>query len=439
MKYDIIVIGAGPAGYVAAIRAGQLGLKTAIVEKKHLGGMCLNWGCIPTKAIIESARFYKQIHDAENFGIDGIEANSVIFNWEKVKNRALSITKKLTLNIDCLLKKNGVHVILGEAKIATPFSVTVENRMIETNHILIATGSKPQNIDVKINYGSLLQVEDLFTLNEIPSKIIVYGKGGVALEMAQFFNMIGKEVTVISPDKNVLPAIDAYLIENILHKVIKDGINIVYGNLQEEINKFESENLPNDFLVLNCSERKAIIPEANIALDFEKGFIKTNENFETNYSSIFAVGDVNGISYLAHVASAQGLWVVNHIKGVKEDFNSKNFPYNFYTTPEIAQIGSTEQQLIEMNIEYKINEFPFSANAKAMIDGDTEGRIRILSEKKYGKVLGIQIISANATDMIAEASAFMQVEATVYDVAKTIHAHPTVSEIFMDAGFLAIE
>ena len=444
MEYDLIIIGAGPAGYVAAIRAGQVGLKTALIEKQHIGGMCLNWGCIPSKAILEIAKYYNELKNASQYGIDGIDENNISFNWEKTKKRALGIVKKLTGRVDYLLTKNGIDVIIGEANITSNNSVSVSNRNIEAENIIIATGSYPGNIEGNIEGLKVVSLDKLFELKEIPDNIVIVGHGAVTVEMAQFFRLIDKNVSIIATNENLLPKIDNYLSDYILKKVLSDGIKIIKSNAIDtgigngDI-KIGDNSIKCDML-LNCSWRKATIPHSNIEIEkTESGYINTNEYLQTNHPNIYAVGEVNGKSSLAHVASAQGLYVVNNIKGVKGSINLKNYPINIYTYPEIAQIGSTEQDLVDSKIDYKISEFPLSANGKALIEGKEEGFIRMISEKKYGEVLGVQIIAHDATDLISEAAAFMSVEASIYDIAKTIHAHPTVSEVFMEAGFEAID
>ena len=444
MEYDLIIIGAGPAGYVAAIRAGQVGLKTALIEKQLVGGMCLNWGCIPSKAILESAKYYNEIKNASQFGIDGINEKNISFNWEKVKKRTTDIVSKLKGRVEFLLKKNGVDVIFGEAKITSVNSVSVSNRNIEAENIIIATGSYPGSIEGNVEGLKVVGLEKLFELKEIPDNIVIVGHGAVTIEMAQFFRLIDKNVTIIATNDDLLPKIDNYLSDYILKKVLSDGIKIVKSNLidtsisDREI-KIGGNTIKCDML-LNCSWRNAIIPHSDIEIEkTESGYINTNEFLQTNHPNVYAIGEVNGKSFLAHVASAQGLYVVNNIKGVKGSINLKNYPINIYTYPEIAQIGSTEQDLIDSKIDYKVSEFPLSANGKALIEGKEEGFIRMISEKKYGEVLGVQIIAHDATDLISEAAAFMSVEASIYDIAKTIHAHPTVSEVFMEAGFEAID
>jgi len=443
MKYDVVIVGAGPAGYVAAIRAGQLGLKTALIEKNKLGGMCLNWGCIPSKAIIESGKMFQRAKNAELFGVDGIDKNKLSFNWEKAKNRASKIVKKLGFGVEHLLKKNGVEIIIGEALIHDSKNISVQNRMIECEHIIVATGSYPKKIENNFSDKTIVQVENLLSLEQLPQNIVVYGKGPVAIEMVEFFHMIDKNVSLICPDKNLIPGADLFFTKYIINLFHSWNIPIVYAEVQENYKdgfiSVEGTNIKCDILI-NCSERIAVLPKADFPIELnERNFIQTNENLKTNHKEIYAIGDVNGRAYLAHVASAQGIFVINKIKGIKSSFNIQNYPLNIYTYPEMAQIGKTEQDLIDIKKEYKLSEFPLSSNGKALIENNTDGLIRILSDKKYGQVLGVQIIAEHATDMIAEAAAYMQIEGTVYDVAQTIHAHPTVSEIFMEAGFNAID
>ncbi|MDD4970012.1 MAG: dihydrolipoyl dehydrogenase [Paludibacter sp.] len=443
MEYDVVIIGAGPAGYVAAIRAGQVGLKTAIVEKMYMGGMSLNWGCIPTKALLESAKVYTRIKGAEEFGVDGIDLQSLSFNWNNAKARSNRITRKLSAGVNSLLKKNGVEIITGTARIGTDHSIYVDDQKIVARNIIIATGSKPKAMDTKLANAPIVEMEKLFALESIPENIVVTGNHVSAVEMAQFFKLIGKKVTLIANSDYFLVGLDDYLITTITKKLKSEDIDLIlnvypdkYENGEIHVGGFK---IKCDLLV-NVNSRKAILPESEIPLELtERGFIKTSETFETNIKGVFAIGDVSGKSFVAHVASAQGIYIINTIKGVKASFDSTTYPINMYTVPEIAQIGMTEQYINETGIDYKVSEFPLSVNGKAMIEGNTEGFLRMLSDKKYGQILGIQIVAANATDMIAEAGAFMNVEATVYDVAKTIHAHPTVSEIYSEAGFEAFD
>ncbi len=444
--YDLIIIGSGPAGYVAAIRAGQMGLKTAIIEKNVIGGMCLNWGCIPSKAIMESAKLFSKIgKESVRFGIEGIDKKALSFNWNKAIKRSDGIVKRLTTGVGFLLKKNGVEIVEGEAKIDSSTTVLVNNRLLEAKNILIATGSKSPKIISNDNI--VVEPKETFQNRELPTNIVVVGGTPVAIELAQAFHLIGKKVSIVVPAEELMPFADQYIINHILARLKKDRIKIYYdqaipstdGQYSDGKLILGDEEIDCD-IIFNAQRRKAILPESAIDIDLDKdGYIQVDENCETNVKGIFAVGDVNGLSYYAHIGSAQGMHVVNYIQGIKQKLDLKKYPLNMYTVPEAAQIGLTEKEIKEQELDYKISEFPMSANGKALTEGNTEGFVRILSENKYGEVLGVQIIAPNATDMIAEAAAYMEMEATIYDVAQTVHAHPTVSEVFMEAGFEAVD
>ncbi|MDD4150274.1 MAG: FAD-dependent oxidoreductase [Bacteroidales bacterium] len=425
MNYDVIIIGAGPAGYVSAIRAGQLGLKTLIIEKEKVGGMCLTWGCIPTKSLIESAKLFKKAGDLKRYGIDGVDKKQLSFNWSNAVRKALAVSSKLAMGVEFLLKKNGVETIEGVAVINSENSVTVNNRNITAKNIIIATGSYPAKGE-----DDEIGIRELYKLETLPEKIVFIGHGAVTVEMAQMTALVGAEVYIYTSEEQLIPGLDEYINDYIKKIIKKDKIKIIS----------DPSEIPDGAVKVNTRLRKAILPESKIEIKLtERGYIETNEKLVSSVPSIYAIGDVTGKSFYAHAASAHGLFVVNSIKGVDAVLDIKKYPINVYTYPEIAQLGMTEKNLKEEGFEYKVSSFPLSANGKALISGDTEGEVRLLSEPIYGEVMGVQIIAENATDMIGEASAYMSMEATIYDVASTVHAHPTVSEIFMEAGFEAVD
>ncbi len=442
MKYDVIIIGSGPAGYVAAIRAGQIGLKTAIIEKDYIGGMCLNWGCIPTKTIIESAKTYDSLKRISEFGIEGIDAKSITLNWQKVKKRSERIVRRLTKGVEYLLKKNGVEIIKGTAVIQSENSVIVEKLLLETENIIIATGSKPKQLNNTIPTKSITSMSDFLKMDKLPNNPVIVGCNPHAVELAQFFNLIDHKVILLASRSTLIPDADQYLSDFLLKAFKKDKIEVVFDvkikSYKNDLLKTDKGEFKTD-CIINANDRQAILPDYKIDLTLDANFIKVNGLLQTNYESVFAVGDVNGTSKFAHTASAQGLHAVNVISGIKNKFDNSKFPINIYTSPEMAQIGMTEKQIKGEGYDYKVSEFPLSANGKAMIEGQRDGLIRLLSDKKYGEVLGVQIIANNATDLIAEAGVLMQLEGTVFDVANTIHAHPTISEIYMESGFDAFE
>ncbi len=433
MKYDLIIIGSGPAGYVAAIRAGQTGLKTLVIDKKYVGGMCLNWGCIPSKTLLESAKLYHKItQQAQDFGIDGIKPEELSFNWLQAVKRSNAVVAKLTRGIEFLWKKNAVEYLQAEAKIVSEHSVQAGNETYEAEHILIATGSRPapQNL-----FPQAIEIEGLYQLDKLPDKPVLYGRGAIIAELAQFFSLTGRQVAILQSDSPLIPGLDSYLESFIIRKLKKEKIQmfqteettITPTSIQQGDRHFDYD------AVFNCSLRKAVMPLMEIELEQKDGYLVTDEDHRTSVPNIFAAGDVNGKSYLAHVASAQALRVIDAINGVASEI-TPYYPINIYTEPEIAQIGITEQQLKDLGQEYLAQEFNFNANGKALAEGNAEGFIRLLYEPKYHQVLGVQIAGVNATDLIAEAAVLMQLEGTVYDLANTVHAHPTVAEVFFDAA-----
>ncbi len=433
MEYDLIIIGAGPAGYVAAIRAGQAGLKTVVIEKKNVGGMCLNWGCIPSKAMLESAKYFFRLSQASDFGVDGIDMKALSFNWEKGVKRSERIVRKLTKGVEYLLKKNNVEVINGTASIEGNDTVVVENRNLKTKNIIIATGSYPKQMPFRVSENKIINLESFFSMKEIPQKLLVVGEGPVAVEVSQLLALIGRDVTLVRTAEKFFPALDDYLNNYITRRFETMKIRIIEGTAgYDSINTDDYEG------IVNCMPRKGIKPAGALKPEASDSFYVTDDNFMTSIKGVYAVGDVSGRSIYAHAASAQALAAVNHILGITETMETDRVPLTIYTDPELAQIGKTEQQLVAEGSEYKVNEFPLSANGKALTEGQSEGILRIISEPKYGEVLGVQIISHNATDLISEASAYMAVESTVYDVARTMHAHPTISEVFLEAGSDAV-
>jgi dihydrolipoamide dehydrogenase len=433
MDYDLIIIGAGPAGYVAAIRAGQAGLKTAIIEKKNVGGMCLNWGCIPSKAMLESAKYFSRLSMASDFGVEGLDPKKLSFSWEKGVKRSERIVRRLTKGVEFLLKKNNVEIIAGTASLEGEGTVVVDNRNLSAKNIIIATGSYPRPLPFKVHEKKILNLENLFSMKEIPRKLLVVGEGPVAAEVSQLLALIGRDVTLVKTADKVFPALDDYLNTYITRRLETMKIKVIEGS-----QGFDSVNVGDYEGIVNCMLRKGIRPTGSLKPDTSDSFYVTDEHFMTSVKGVYAVGDVNGRSIYAHAASAQALAAVNHILGITETMETERVPLTIYTDPEIAQIGRTEQQLTAEGVEYKVNEFPLSANGKALTEGNPEGILRIISEPKYGEVLGVQIISHNATDMISEAAAYMAVESTVFDVARTMHAHPTISEVFLEAGSDAV-
>lgn len=439
--FDLIIIGGGPAGYVAAIRAGQLGMKVAVVEKNKLGGMCLNWGCMPSKTFIETAKLFDRLSKAASFGIDGIDKKALGINWKKTVARKDRIVTRLVKGVEFLMKKNNVQVITGLAKIVGDNKVVVEDSEYETKKILISTGSRPERKHYpNLPDEKLVEIDDFFSRDEIPDSFLIDGGRINACEIAHMLRMSGKKVTMVTNEDGLVPFLDKSLREFIIDKFKKNKINVITN---AEITKdgvdgvFVGEEFIECAYVINARHRNPVLPEMEgLELELEDGHLRVNEFMQTSSPNIYAAGDCAG-QYFAQIASAMGSAAVNHMNDIKEPLDFGKIPINMYTDPEIASVGMTEDELIEKGIEYKVGNFPLSVNGKAMIEGQTEGFVKILTETKYGEVMGVHIVAAQATDMIAEAVMAIKLESTIEDVARVVHAHPTISETFMEASFIA--
>ena len=446
-KYDIGIIGGGPGGYVAAIRAAQLGAKVCVIERdKALGGTCLNRGCIPTKAILHSAKMYRQIIDAEDFGIN---TSGVSLNYEKVINRKDQIVSRLTKGIDFLFKSNGIEIIKGKAEILSPGVIGITDNSqqfkIETGNIIIATGSEPMKLaDVAVD-GEIIQTsEELLCCNRLPKKIVIVGSGYVGCEFADVLSSFGVEVTLVEMMDHILPNEDVEIARKLESILKKRGVEIF---TQTRVNKVEK----NDSLIMvSLSEHKtlevdraliAVGRESNISmigleknqLKLDKGRILVNKYMQTNIPHIYAVGDVTPGNMLAHLASKEGIVAVEHIMGMNSEIDYNIIPFCVYTDPQVAGVGLTEEKAKETH-EIKIGRFPLMANGKAMCIGETEGFIKIIADKDTDEVLGVRMICAHATELIAECALAMKTECSYKDIAETIHAHPTLSESVMEAA-----
>ncbi len=441
--FDLIIIGGGPAGYVGAIRAGQLGMNVAVVEKSKMGGMCLNWGCIPSKAFIESAKLFDKITKAAQFGVDGIDKKALSFNWKKAGQRKDRIVTRLVKGVEFLMKKNNVQVINGEAKILDAEHVQVGDTKYNADKLMICTGSRPIRAEYNgVDQNKIKEIDEFFDMKEMPENILIDGGRINACELAFMLRKTGREVSMVTEQETLIPFLDGSLREFVTDKIKKSGIKVYY---KSEITKDAKDGvyIGDDFvkcdLILNAKRRHAVLPEMeNLELDKDGTFLKVDEFMRTSVKNIYAAGDVTK-QFFAQVASAQAVCAVNHMNDIKQTLNYNKLPVNIYTDPEIAYVGLTEEQLKEKNIEYKVGKFPLSVNGKAMIEGNTDGFVKVLSETRYGEVVGVHIVAANATDMIAEAVMAMELESTVDDVARVVHAHPTISETFMEAGFIAAD
>lgn len=452
MSFDVIVIGSGPGGYVAAIRASQLGLKTAIVEKAELGGICLNWGCIPTKALLKSANVFDYINHAADYGIK-IDGKAGV-DFEGMVKRSRGVADGMSKGIQFLMKKNKIEVIAGNAKIKAGKKVDVtdsEGKVTEysANSIIISTGARSRALPNLPQDGKkIIGYREAMTLPKQPKSIVVVGSGAIGVEFAYFYNSIGTEVTVVEFLPNIVPNEDEDVSKELQKSFKKAGINVMTNSAVEsvdtsgklckvKIKTAKGEEVVEAEVVLSAVGIQSNIE--NIGLEevgivTDKGKIVTDEYYNTNMPGYYAIGDVTTGPALAHVASAEGITCVEKIAGMEvEPIDYGNIPGCTYCSPEISSVGLTEKAAKEAGYELKVGKFPFSASGKASAAGHKEGFVKVIYDAKYGELLGAHMIGSNVTEMIAELVAARKLETTGHELLKTVHPHPTLSEAVMEA------
>ena len=456
MNYDIIVIGSGPGGYVTAIRAAQLGFKTAIIEKENLGGICLNWGCIPTKALLKSAHVFNYLKHAEDYGLNKVENPG--FDFTKVIQRSRGVASKMSSGIAFLMRKNKVDVIMGTATVKAGKKVTVvdaEGKSTEYagTNIIIATGARSRELPNLPQDGKkVIGYRQALSLPEQPKSMIVVGSGAIGIEFADFYNSMGTKVTVVEFLPNIVPLEDEEVSKHVEKSLKKAGIEIMTNSSVESVDtsgngvkaKVKTATgeitLEADILLSAvgiASNVEGIGLEA-VGIKTEKGKVLVNEWYQTSVPGYYAIGDIIPTQALAHVASAEGITCVEKIKGLHvEAIDYGNIPGCTYCHPEIASVGLTEKQAKEKGYEIKVGKFPFSASGKATANGDVDGFIKVIFDAKYGEWLGCHMVGDGVTDMIAEAVVARRLETTGHDIIKSIHPHPTLSESIMEAAAAA--
>ena len=452
MNYDIIVIGSGPGGYVTAIRASQLGFKTAIIEKENLGGICLNWGCIPTKALLKSAHVFNYLKHAEDYGLNKVENPG--FDFSKVIQRSRGVASKMSGGISFLMKKNKIDVIMGTATVKAGKKVTVvdaEGKSTEYSgtNIIIATGARSRELPNLPQDGKkVIGYRQALSLPEQPKSMIVVGSGAIGIEFADFYNAMGTKVTVVEFLPNIVPLEDEDVSKHVEKSLKKSGIEIMTkayveyvdtsGNGVKASVKTATGNITLEADILLSAVGIASNVEGigleSVGIKTEKGKVLVNEWYETSVPGYYAIGDIIPTQALAHVASAEGITCVEKIKGLHvEAIDYGNIPGCTYCHPEIASVGLTEKQAKEKGYEIKVGKFPFSASGKATANGDVDGFIKVIFDAKYGEWLGCHMVGDGVTDMIAEAVVARKLETTGHEVLKAIHPHPTMSEAVMEA------
>ncbi|CAI9429388.1 dihydrolipoyl dehydrogenase [Candidatus Ornithobacterium hominis] len=452
MKYDIIVVGSGPGGYVTAIRASQLGFKTAIIEKENLGGICLNWGCIPTKALLKSAQVFKYLNHAEDFGLNKPE--NISYEFPNIIQRSRNVAQKMSKGVEFLMKKNKIDVIFGTATLQKNKKVKVAlndggEQTYEGNHIIIATGARsrelpnlPQDGEKVIGYRQALNLPNQ------PKSIIVVGSGAIGVEFAYFYATLGTKVTIVEYLPRIVPVEDEEVSKQLEKSFKKSGIKVMTNSSVESVDtsgsgvqakvktKDGEETLQADIVLsaVGITSNIENIGLEEVGIKTEKGKIVVDDFYKTNVEGYYAIGDVLATQALAHVASAEGITCVEKIKGLEVNpIDYKNIPGCTYCLPEIASVGYTEAQAKEAGYEIKVGKFPFSANGKATANGDNEGFIKVIFDAKYGEWLGCHMVGNGVTEMISEAVAARKLETTGHEILKTIHPHPTLSEAVMEA------
>ncbi len=446
-KYDIIIIGSGPGGYVTAIRASQLGFKTALVEKESLGGICLNWGCIPTKALLKSAQVFEYLNHANDYGLNIKEFSS---DFGAIISRSRNIAEGMSKGVKFLMKKNKIDVISGYGKVKPDKIVDVDGIEYQADHVLIATGARSRVLPVIPQDGKkIIGYREAMNLPKQPKKLIIVGSGAIGVEFAYFYNSLGTKVTIVEYLPNLVPLEDHEISKELEKSFRKGGINVMTSSEVISIsnkgkgvtaiiktNKGE-ETLDADILLSATGIKSNIedigLEDVGIAVDKDK--ILVNSYYQTNIPGYYAIGDIVPGPALAHVASAEGILCVEKIAGHDvTPIDYGNIPGCTYCYPEISSVGLTENQAIDQGFDIKIGKFPFSASGKASASGNKDGFVKVIFDSKYGEWLGCHMIGAGVTDMIAEAVLGRKLETTGQEVLKTIHPHPTMSEAIMEAA-----
>ena len=458
MNFDLIVIGSGPGGYVAAIRASQLGLNTAIIERESLGGICLNWGCIPTKALLKSASVFEYLQHAEDFGI---KAGAPKADFDAVIKRSRGVADAMSKGVQFLMKKNKITVIMGNAKLVKGPKVQVtdaEGKVAEytAKNIIVATGGRAKALpNLPIDGQKVIEYRKAMSLDKTPKRMVVVGAGAIGVEFGYFYHTMGTEVSIVEfMEQGLVPREDADISKELGKIFTKKGIK-VYGNWA-----VESVDTSGKELKVNVKNRKdgkeetivcdVVLSAAGVTPNLEnigledlgvatdRGYIKVDDFYRTNVPGIYAIGDVLATQALAHVASAEAITCVEHIAGQHvEPIDYNNIPGCTYCSPEIASVGYTEQAAKEAGFEVLVGKFPFTASGKAKASGHPEGFVKVIFDKKYGEFLGAHMIGYNVTELIAEVVVARKLETTGHEIIKSIHPHPTMSEAVMEAAAAA--
>lgn len=445
-QYDVIIIGSGPGGYVAAIKAGQKNLKVALIEKEEIGGVCLNWGCIPTKSLLKSAKVYQQFMHAKDYGLV-VDKKNIGYDWNAIIKRKNRIVKRLTGGVSMLLKKNGVDIYEGIGEVISKHKVKVNDEILETKHLILSTGASPvvppiDGLKEAYDSGFVKTSKQMLDIDHVPEHLVIIGGGVIGVEFATIFNSFGSNVTIVEREQQILLNVDDEVRDTMMKVLKRNKINILTGATVTEVKKDAvvyttnsgSKNVEADSILLSVGMKANTSSFEALRLKLKRGFVEVNQHMQTNESSVYAIGDVNGEMLLAHVASHQGIIAVEHFLGNEEEINYKQIPSAIYSFPEISQIGYTEREVKEKGWEYKVSKFPLQANGKALSQNERDGFIKVIATKPYNEIVGVHIVAENASDLISEALMTMKLEGTADEIAHAIHPHPTISEIYHEAA-----
>jgi dihydrolipoamide dehydrogenase len=450
-EFDVVVIGSGPGGYTTAIRASQLGFKTAIIERDRLGGVCLNWGCIPTKALLKNAELMNGVKHLDNYGIS---VDNVKFDFEKIIARSRGVADTSEKGVKYLMKKNKIEVFEGSGFINKDKSITVsdkdgkETEKIISKHTIIATGAKARSLgNLKFDEKKVLSSTGAMILKELPKKMTIVGSGAIGVEFAYFYNAFGTEVTIIEMMPNIMPIEDKDISDVVAREFKKSGIKILTdtktesvevkgGVVTTKVSGKTTEDIVSDVVLIAIGVTGNVenLGLEELGIKVEKSCIVVDKDYKTNVEGIYAIGDVNGPPWLAHVASSEGINCIEKIKGMHTpDIDYNTIPGCTYCQPQVASVGLTEKKAIEEGYEVIVGKFPFSANGKSRAIGETAGMVKVIFDKKYDELIGAHIVGAEATELIMEFVLAKSLEATHEQIIKTVHAHPTLTESNLEA------
>ena len=451
LEYDLVVIGGGPAGYAGAIRAGQLGKKVVCIEQERAGGTCLNWGCIPTKALLKSAELYEKIKKSETFGIT---VKDVSFDFAKIMERSRGVAGQMAKGIEFLFRKNKVEYVVGKAQVASPGLVEItegesKGKTFKAKKILIATGCKMRRIaDLEVDGLRVMTSREALAAKTLPKSVIIVGAGAIGVEFAYFYNAFGSKVTLVEMLPNVLPVEDEEVSKTLQRSFEKQGIAIHLSTKCENF-KVSKTSVSVDLVkdgVKQTIEAETVLSAIGVVANIEgvisaklkiyldRNYIKVGNDYQTYVPGVYAAGDIIGPPWLAHVATFEAVTAVNAMFGHGKSTRVRNFPGCTYCQPQVASIGLSEKAAKDKGLNIKIGKFPFTASGKAVASAESEGFVKIVSDAKTSEVYGAHIIGSEATELIAEYCLAIELEASVEEIHKTIHAHPTLSEALMEAA-----